>query len=289
VTPRLKERGYLTPATMFTAVKAHYAQQEHKPFSHIVVDEAQDLGVPELRFLAALAPEASNALFFAGDLGQRIFQPPFSWKGLGIDVRGRSSTLKVNYRTSHQIRTAADRLLPKSVRDVDGLEDERAGTGSVFNGPPPQVVILAEEAEEQEAVARFISSMIAEGVEPSEIGLFVRTRGELPRAREAAAKAEVGVTELTGRNEGEAGRICIGTMHFAKGLEFKAVTIIACDEEVLPSAARLAEVSEEMELDDVYATERQLFYVAATRARDWLLVTGVAPGSEFLEDILPTA
>jgi hypothetical protein len=188
----LKERGYLTPATMFTAVTAHYAQQEHKPFSHIVVDEAQDLGVPELRFLAALAPEAPNALFFAGDLGQRIFQPPFSWKGLGIDVRGRSSTLKVNYRTSHQIRTAADRLLPKSVRDVDGLEDERAGTVSVFNGPPPQVVIVADEAEEQEAVARFISSMIADGVEPSEIALFVRTRDELPRARAAAAKAGSG-------------------------------------------------------------------------------------------------
>jgi bifunctional UDP-N-acetylglucosamine pyrophosphorylase / glucosamine-1-phosphate N-acetyltransferase len=93
------------------------------------------------------------------------------------------------------------------------------------------------------------------------------------------------VTELTGRNEGEAGRISIGTMHFAKGLEFKAVAVMACDEEVLPSAARLAEVSDEMELDDVYATERQLFYVAATRARDWLLVTGVAPGSEFLEDL----
>jgi superfamily I DNA/RNA helicase len=281
----LKVRGYLTPATMFATVSAHYAQQEHKPLSHIVVDEAQDLGVPELRFLAALAPNAPNALLFAGDLGQRIFQPPFSWKGLGIDVRGRSSTLKVNYRTSHQIRTAADRLLPKSVRDVDGLEDERAGTVSVFNGPPPQVVILADEVEEREVVARFITSMIAEGVEPSEISLFVRTPDELPRDRAAAAKAGVGVTELTGRNEGEAGRISIGTMHFAKGLEFKAVAVMACDEEVVPSAARLAEVSDEMELDDVYATERQLFYVAATRARDWLLVTGVAPGSEFLEDL----
>jgi superfamily I DNA/RNA helicase len=124
-------------------------------------------------------------------------------------------------------------------------------------------------------VARFINSMIAEGVEPSEIGLFVRTRDELPRARAAAEKAGAGVTELTGRNEGEAGRLSVGTMHFAKGLEFKAVAVMACDEEVLPSAVRLAEVSDEMELDDVYATERQLFYVAATRARDWLLVTGV--------------
>ena len=83
---------------------AHYAEREHKPFTNIIVDEAQDLGVPELRMLAAIADQSADALFFAGDLGQRIFKEPFSWKALGIEVRGRSHALKVNYRTSHQIR-----------------------------------------------------------------------------------------------------------------------------------------------------------------------------------------
>ena len=132
----------------------------------------------------------------------------------------------------------------------------------------------------------FVRSVIAEGVDASEIALFVRTRDELPQARAAAAMAGVEATELTGRNEGDAGRVAIGTMHLAKGLEFRAVAVMACDEGVLPSAARLAEVCDEAELDDVYATERQLFYVAATRALDWLLVTGVVPASEFLEDLL---
>ena len=80
-----------------------------------------------------------NALFFAGDLGQRIFQQPFSWKALGVDIRGRSRTLRVNYRTSHQIRTQADRLLGPVVTDVDGNSDERSDTVSVFNGPPPTI------------------------------------------------------------------------------------------------------------------------------------------------------
>ena len=88
---------------------AHYATKAAKPFSHIVVDEAQDLGVAELRFLAAIAPPGLDALFFAGDLGQRIFQQPFSWRSLGLDIRGRSATLRVNYRTSHQIRQQAER------------------------------------------------------------------------------------------------------------------------------------------------------------------------------------
>ena len=97
--------------------------------------------MPELRLLAAIAAPQPNALFFAGDLGQRIFQQPFSWATLGVNVRGRSQTLKVNYRTSHQIRQAADRLLPKVVRDVDGLEEERFGTVSVFNGPEPIIAV----------------------------------------------------------------------------------------------------------------------------------------------------
>jgi hypothetical protein len=184
----LEKTGLMTPASLFAAVTRHYASKDHKPFTHIVVDEAQDLGVPELRFLASIAPDHTNALFFAGDLGQRIFQPPISWKSLGVDVRGRCSALKVNYRTSHQIRIAADRLLPKSVRDVDGLEDERTGTVSVFNGPPPQVLIGKDEAQEAEAVAGFIRSALEGGIDAPEIGVFVRSHQELPRARRRRKK-----------------------------------------------------------------------------------------------------
>ena len=78
-----------------------------------------------------------GSLFFAGDLGQRIFQQPFSWKSLGVDIRERSRTLHINYRTSHQIRMQADQLLGPEVSDVDGNKEERRGTVSVFNGPAP--------------------------------------------------------------------------------------------------------------------------------------------------------
>ena len=74
-------------------------------------------------------------------------------------------------------------------------------------------------------------------------------------------------------------------MHLAKGLEFRAIAVVACDENVLPLAVRVADVADAFELNEVIATERQLLYVAATRARDKLLVSGVAPGSEFLEGL----
>ena len=98
-----------------------------RPFDFVVVDEAQDISVAQLRFLAALGGGRPNSLFFAGDLGQRIFQQPFSWKALGVDIRGRSRTLRINYRTSHQIRMQADRLLGPELSDVDGNTEDTAG------------------------------------------------------------------------------------------------------------------------------------------------------------------
>ena len=174
---------------IFGKVTAHYAERDHKPFSHIIVDEAQDLGVPELRMLAAIADQNSDALFFAGDLGQRIFQEPFSWKALGIDIRGRSHTLKVNYRTSHQIRQTVDGLLPPVVRDVDGNEEDRRGTVSVFNGPDPEVRVFDNCSQEIEAIGLWVYEAIDEGIEPDEMGIFVRSANELVRARAVVKQA----------------------------------------------------------------------------------------------------
>lgn len=281
----LRQRGMFTLAQVMASVACGYIDKADKPFTHVVVDEAQDLGVAELRMLAALAPGAPDALFFAGDLGQRIFVPPFSWKALGIDVRGRSTTLKVNYRTSHQIRQTADRLLARTVRDADGLEDDRMGTVSTFNGPTPEVKTSSSPVEEIAAIAATMREMIAAGFEPADIGVFVRSDAELPRGRQAIAGAGAATLELSERAEDRSGKISLGTMHLAKGLEFKAVVVMACDANVLPSASRIEAAGDEAELEDVFQTERHLLYVACTRARDRLIVSGVKPVSEFLDDL----
>jgi hypothetical protein len=281
----LVKRGLATWPEIYGRTTAQYAARETKPFTHIVVDEAQDLGVAELRFLAAIAPAAPDAMFFAGDLGQRIFQQPFSWKELGVDVRGRSTTLTVNYRTSHQIRRMADHLLPNSVRDVDGNVDERDRTVSVFNGPPPEMLQLDSEQAEIAAASAWVTRARADGILPAEIGLFVRSRAQLPRARTAVEAAGLPWLELSERDQEADGSILIGTMHSAKGLEFKAVAVMACDDGVLPLQSRMEAVADETELDDVYETERHLFYVACTRARDRLLISAVRPVSEFIQDL----
>ncbi|MBN3268203.1 DNA helicase [Bordetella bronchiseptica] len=286
VKAQLKQAGKITAAEMFAKLAETMPNRKHPIFDYIVVDEAQDIGVQQLRFLAAIADNRANALFFAGDLGQRIFQTPFSWKSLGVDVRGRSRTLNINYRTSHQIRSQADRLLGPEVSDVDGNVESRKGTISVFNGPEPTICSYADVDAESQAVGVWLQQCSASGVLPEEIGVFVRSDSELSRAQTA-----VKATGLQGRVLGkdmatEEGFVSITTMHLAKGMEFRVVAVMACDDEIIPSQVRIDTAADEAELTEIYNTERQLLYVACTRARDQLHVSAVKPESEFLEDLL---
>jgi superfamily I DNA/RNA helicase len=192
----------------------------------------------------------------------------------------------VNYRTSHQIRKQADRLLGPVVTDVDGNSEDRSDTVSVFNGPPPIILSLKAEAEEIATVAGWIGERVKDGVLPHELGVFVRSAGQLDRACQAVEKSGVPFKILDEHVETASGHVSISTMHLAKGLEFRAVVVMACDDEVIPLQERIETVGDDADLQEVYDTERHLLYVACTRARDHLLVTGVDPASEFLDDIV---
>jgi len=282
----LKARKLITHAELFSTLAAAISKKRNVVFDFAVVDEAQDISVAHLRFCAAMGGNRPDALFFAGDLGQRIFQQPFSWKALGVDIRGRSRTLRVNYRTSHQIRTQADRLLGPVVTDVDGISEDRSDTVSVFNGPPPRIHVLKSESEEIATVGKWIVEQAKAGVLPHEFGVFVRSETQLDRARAAVKEAGMAFKILDEHVETTSGHVSISTMHLAKGLEFRAVVVMACDDEIIPLQERIETVGDDADLREVYDTERHLLYVACTRARDHLLVTSVEPASEFLDDML---
>jgi len=281
----LKARKLVTHAEMFSALATAISKSKNIVFDFAVIDEAQDLSVAHLRFFAALGGDRPNALFFAGDLGQRIFQQPFSWKALGVDIRGRSRTLRVNYRTSHQIRMQSDRLLGPVVTDVDGNREDRSDAVSVFNGPPPTIQSFESECEEIKAVAQWMADRAKEGIMPHEFGVFVRSDAQLDRARAAFQEAGMAFKVLDDHVETTSGHVSICTMHLAKGLEFRAVAVMACDDEIIPLQERIETVGDDADLQEVYDTERHLLYVACTRARDHLLVTSVEPASEFLDDM----
>ena len=117
------------------------------------------------------------------------------------------------------------------------------------------------------------------------MGVFVRSPAELDRGRAAIKKAGLSVKILDQNVETTSDHVSLSTMHLAKGLEFRAVAVMACDDGVIPWQERIETVSDDADLEEVYNTERQLLYVACTRARDHLLVTSLEPASEFLDDL----
>ena len=281
----LQERGLTTRSQMYAQLAATFGDTRRSPFDFIIVDESQDISVAQLRFLAALGADRPNGLFFAGDLGQRIFQQPFSWQALGVEIRGHSRTLKINYRTSHQIKKRSDLLLATKIEDADGNTEERSGTISVFNGPEPTILICQSADEESKGVADWLTDLTGRGLEPHEISVFVRSGEHVDRATSAVKSASLKFTILDESVRVAEGHVSIGTMHLAKGLEFPAVIVMACDDEVIPLQERIESVADDSDLEDVYNTERHLLYVACTRARDHLFIAGVEPASEFLDDI----
>jgi len=282
----LAEAGLKTYAAALHDTAAALAAEAAPPFDHVLVDEAQDLTLAELRFLKAACAREANGLFFAGDIGQRIFRPAFAWGAEGIEIRGRSRSLKVNYRTSRQIRRRADLLLPPRLVELEGAEEDRTGVQSVFDGPPPVVRAFPTEEAESAAVAAWLAQAVADGTRPEEIAVLVRSIAEFPRAERAIADAGLDPAPLVARALPLPGRVALATMHTGKGLEFRAVAVMACDAAILPSEARLLQAADETALEEIYATERHLLYVACTRARDRLLVSGRSPISAFLQDLV---
>ncbi len=281
----LQQEGLVTRPEMYVRLAEKIGERRHTPFEFVVVDEAQDISVAQLRFLAALGGDRANSLFFAGDLGQRIFQTPFSWKSLGVNIRGRSQTLRINYRTSHQIRMQADRLLGPELMDVDGNVEDRRGTVSVFNGPAPDIRVFDAIEEEVDAVSAWLKDKAGEEIAHHEIGIFVRSAAQIERAKSAANQSGIPFEVLDDQMETTTGKMSISTMHLAKGLEFRAVAVMACDDEIIPLQERLESVADDADLEETYNTERHLLYVACTRAREHLLVTSVDPASELIDDL----
>lgn len=255
------------------------------PFDAVIVDEVQDLQAPELRFIRQLAASAPGALMLVGDAGQRIYAGGFSLSALGIETRGRSRILRLNYRTSEEIRSTADRLLGKSLDDLDGgVEDRRSR--SLFRGPQPSLRGFPSAEAEAAHAAISIRSWLDAGLGSEEIAVFARTAKLVERAAEALAAAGIATRRLRDEDGDGGAGIQLGTMHRAKGLEFKAVLALSCSDGVIPNPRTLSSSGDPLDREEAAARERRLLYVVMTRARDQLEVTWVGRPSPLLAEVI---
>ena len=238
-----------------------------------IVDEGQDLHAEAYRFLRNLVPSDANDLFIVGDAHQRIYSRAVVLGRCGISIRGqRSKRLRINYRTTEQIRRRAMQVLQGlSFDDLDGELD--TGTDiSLMNGHGAERVHVQGPAQEQDEVIRRIADLLAEGYQPSEIAVLGRTNSIARAYLEALSHEGIPTVYLRHESMGDEEAVHCGTMHLSKGLEFRAVFLVSVNDGVIPPSIRASAATTPEEIGDMDREERSLLYVACTRARERLYV-----------------
>lgn len=249
-------------------------------YDHVIIDEAQDIHPAQWRLLRRLVAEGPDDLFIVGDPHQRIYDSHVSLASLGINVRGRSTKLRLNYRTTQEILAWSVPLLGLApAQGLDDSADTLDGYRSPIHGRRPGVRSFADPDEELDGLASQVRAWLDEGVEPSAIGVATRFNYVARRIVERLKDAGIAAYHVPSKSAG----VQVGTMHKMKGLEFRCVAVVGADENSLPSARAITPEEEDPKAhaQDVQK-ERCLLFVACTRARDNLYVSYASSPSPFL-------
>ena len=276
---RVSQSSHLQLANEATHLLRHAGAPRYR---HILVDEAQDLHPSQWRLLRAAVAPGPDDLFLAADPHQRIYNNRVSLASLGISVRGRSRRLSLNYRTTQEILAWAVPLLGTDpVTGLDGEVDSLLGYRSPMHGQWPQLRVAATRDEEFALLGERIRSWLEIGIEPQAIGVTARSDSLVRGAREALKADGIMSVSLSGR--GRTGAVRADTMHAMKGLEFQAVAVIGVEQGLVPDPAAVTPESEDpvAHAQDLQR-ERCVLFVACTRARDHLYVSGTGEPSVFL-------
>lgn len=292
VTQELATRNKRTHIQLADDAAGYLAARSAKPYTHVIVDEAQDLHEAQWRLLRAAVPEQNNDMFIVGDSHQRIYDRHTSLSKVGIKIVGRSRRLRINYRTTHQIlRWSLAFLGEGSFDDLDeGVETQTlAEYHSYLHGEEPVMAGFNAKQQQLSGLVEQVKEWIAGGVGPEDIAIAGRTADALEGAESALRKADVPVLTLDDSLPAGEG-VRLATMHRLKGVEYRCVALIDMDDQSMPLRWALTDVHEdEMQHNADARRERCTAYVAATRARELLWVGWSGRPSPFLEPLLESA
>ena len=255
-------------------------------YKHVIVDEGQDLSVNGFRLLRAIAGEEhENDIFIVGDAHQRIYKNKAALSKCGINVRGRSSILRINYRTTEEIRKAAFALLNGiSFDDLDDDFDTGDRCQSLTHGKAPQVNRFANANEEFDSILKEIKGLVDGGVSAKNICVVARTHKLLDDYISQFTANGIRCYEIKGNKADDRGLdgIRVATMHRVKGLEFQYIFIVAANKRIVPLASAIDHTDSVSEQETMTA-EKCLLYVALTRAQKGAYVSSYGQMSEFLK------
>jgi superfamily I DNA/RNA helicase len=277
---RLISEGLAEPDDAYReATEILSSEAPNLPYTAVIVDEAQDMGEQAFRLIRAIVPETPsgdrNSLFIVGDAHQRIYGRRASMSTCGINVRGRSKRLRLNYRTTQEIRAWAVSVLEGvSVDDLDEGTDTLRGYVSLMRGVTPELVGCRSEAEELDGLVDWVKDLPPEQIQLSDIGVLCARRADADRVEAAMRTAGIAAVMLqSGADDRSVPGVRITTMHRAKGLEFFAVAIPFLSEAAFPPSGALRAAVDLADREDIVMQYRSLLHVAATRAKKALRVS----------------
>ena len=277
------EKGLITYFQLYQ--KAVEAQSACDPiFDHIILDETQDLGPHMLAFVRSLVSKKPNDIMLCGDTGQSLYTRHHSFRRHGFEVQGRSKKLYVNYRTSQQIKETADKVNEFLLELSDDPHENRRSI-SIFSGPQPVVELFHDRDAEMENLGRWVKTHLDSGIQPHEIIVLSPHNSALNAASNALNAAGIKCWKLDSSANYLSGEVGLAVVRRVKGLEYRSVAIIGCDEDQFPNENKMNELGDGSDFDEFLTLEKNSLYVAMTRARDNLLVSGITPGSAFLEEL----
>ncbi|MEV6769697.1 3'-5' exonuclease [Nocardia sp. NPDC051030] len=282
----LVERGAWTWETLRREATRILQSGDDKPFRHIIVDEAQDLGPDQWRLLRAAVAVGHDDLFIAGDTHQRIYDNRVSLRDTGIDISGRSRRLSINYRTTAEILGWSLAILRgEAIDDMDGGLETIAGCRSEMHGTPPDTIGFETSEAELKHIATTVQNWLDKGVAAEEIGIASRANWVAERISRHLAAARIPVRLLTRRTRADQ-EVSVGTMHRMKGLEFRCMIVAGAGDDHVPATAALTPIEEDPHAHERdLQRERCLLFVACTRAREKLLITWHGRASRFLRAV----
>ncbi len=280
---RLQDENRLEWQDVIREVRLRYEKEGmRKPFKAVLADEVQDFSEQELRLLRAIVAPGAADLFLVGDAHQRIYGNMAGLGRCGIEIRGRSRRLRLNYRTTEQIRARAIGVLEGiNIDDLDEGVDGFTGYRSLRGGAVPRVRFFGRAEEEQKAIVEEVERWLASDM-PSSICITARTNEALERYGAILTQAGITWVQIKQESADEKEGVRLATMHRLKGLEFKKMLIAGVQEGLVPLALPDEAFPDEASKEDHEKRERCLFYVASTRARDELLITGFGEPSRLI-------
>lgn len=255
-------------------------------YKHVIVDEGQDLSANAFQLLRSIAGEEhENDIFIVGDAHQRIYKNKAVLSKCGINIRGRSSVLRINYRTTEEIRKAAFALLNGiSFDDLDDSFDTGDHCQSLTHGSVPEIIATANANEEFDAILAKVKGLIDGGVSAKNICVVARTHKLLDDYIAHFTSSGIRCYEIKGNKPDDRGLdgIRVATMHRVKGLEFQYVFVVAANNRIIPLASAIDHTDAVSEQETMTA-EKCLLYVALTRAQKGAYISGYGKMSEFLQ------